>query len=261
MKMTANYHTHTKRCRHAVGTEREYIETAISRGLKVLGFADHTPQLFPCDDYYSNYRMYPEQAEDYFRTLDDLRREYRDDIEIKIGFEVEYFPEIFDKLLEFIKPFGCDYFILGQHYIDNEYDTHIYSGLARDDETLFKKYVDTLLTAIKTEKFSYIAHPDLFLFNGDDAIYEKHYRRLCEGARAAGIPLEINFLGLYENRHYPCDKFFRLAAEAGCDFVFGCDAHEPDAVANPVALQKAIDFAAKHGITPLERVELKSMQE
>jgi histidinol-phosphatase (PHP family) len=23
----ANYHTHTTRCKHAVGTEREYIET------------------------------------------------------------------------------------------------------------------------------------------------------------------------------------------------------------------------------------------
>ena len=27
--MRANYHTHTKRCHHAYGTEREYVEKAI----------------------------------------------------------------------------------------------------------------------------------------------------------------------------------------------------------------------------------------
>ena len=34
--MIANYHTHTWRCRHADGTEREYVEKAINAGLKIL---------------------------------------------------------------------------------------------------------------------------------------------------------------------------------------------------------------------------------
>ena len=41
--MYANYHTHTVRCNHARGSEREYIETAIARGMQVLGFSDHVP--------------------------------------------------------------------------------------------------------------------------------------------------------------------------------------------------------------------------
>ena len=41
--MTENYHTHTARCRHATGTEEEYVLAAIDRGLKILGFSDHTP--------------------------------------------------------------------------------------------------------------------------------------------------------------------------------------------------------------------------
>lgn len=41
--MLANYHTHTFRCRHALGEDREYIEHAIDGGLKVLGFSDHCP--------------------------------------------------------------------------------------------------------------------------------------------------------------------------------------------------------------------------
>lgn len=41
--MIANYHTHTWRCGHAFGDEREYVENAIVGGLKILGFSDHTP--------------------------------------------------------------------------------------------------------------------------------------------------------------------------------------------------------------------------
>ena len=54
--MLANYHTHTTRCGHAVGEDREYVETAIRRGLKVLGFSDHVPMPFP-DGRESRFRV------------------------------------------------------------------------------------------------------------------------------------------------------------------------------------------------------------
>ena len=76
-------------------------------------------------------------------------------------------------------------------------------------------------------------------------------------------------LGLEGNRHYPCDRFWKIAAGVGNDVVLGCDAHEPDAVANPETLKKAYesvanpeilrkayDFAEKFGLKPLERVKL-----
>ena len=47
--MIANYHTHTYRCRHGKGTDREFIEQAIASGLKVLGFSDHCPWVYDTD--------------------------------------------------------------------------------------------------------------------------------------------------------------------------------------------------------------------
>ena len=35
------YHTHTKRCGHAVGEDEEYVIEAIKAGIKDLGFSDH----------------------------------------------------------------------------------------------------------------------------------------------------------------------------------------------------------------------------
>ena len=86
--MKVNYHSHTTRCHHAAGTEREYIEAAIESGLKVLGFSDHTPYPFK-DGYVSRIRMGMDELEDYVNTVLALRDEYRNDIEIHLGLEVE----------------------------------------------------------------------------------------------------------------------------------------------------------------------------
>ena len=34
--LTTNFHTHTTRCNHAVGEDRQYVEAAIKGGLKVI---------------------------------------------------------------------------------------------------------------------------------------------------------------------------------------------------------------------------------
>ena len=254
--MTANYHTHTARCRHASGSEREYIETAVSRGLDLLGFSDHTPQIFP-KGYYSNYRMFPEETAGYFRTLRELKAEYSDRIEIKIGFEVEYYPAIFDDLIDFLGEYEPDYFVLGQHYIDNEFDTHIYSG-ASADESALKRYVDQTLEALSTGKFSVFAHPDLINFSADDKIYEREMSKLCEGAKKLGIPLELNLLGLGEHRHYPREDFWRIAAEVGNAVILGCDAHSPERVAKPDEIAEAKAYLSRFGIVPIDRLDLKN---
>ena len=69
--MKANYHTHTVRCHHAVGDEREYIENAIDAGMKILGFSDHTPQYFK-SGYVSGMRMTPDEAPEYVSCIKNL---------------------------------------------------------------------------------------------------------------------------------------------------------------------------------------------
>ena len=56
--MIANYHTHTARCGHAVGEDREYAEMALARGLKTLGFSDHVPMPF-ADGHESQRWIFP----------------------------------------------------------------------------------------------------------------------------------------------------------------------------------------------------------
>jgi histidinol-phosphatase (PHP family) len=254
MPMLTNYHTHTVRCGHARGSERDYIESAIAAGLKVLGFADHSPYYFP-GDYYSFYRMRPEQTADYVHTIEALREEYRDRIQILIGFEAEYYPEYFDKFLEIVEPFDYDYLVLGQHYIDNEIGAHFSQNQA--DEETWKKYVDQTITGLRTGRFSYFAHPDLLNFVGDPAAYRKHALRLCEAAKELDIPIELNFLGMREKRKYPREDFWVIGGEVGNKIIFGADAHSPDVIFDAASYATAEEWVERFGLKRVDYITLR----
>ncbi len=255
--MRQNYHTHTYRCHHATGTERNYIENAIASGMEVLGFSDHTPQFFP-GEYYSRMRMRPEALEGYVSTLRALREEYAGRIEIKIGLEVEYYPHCFDALVDFLRPSGVEYLILGQHWVGEEQgETYNSSPVPPEkEEDRLARYTAQVLEGLGTGRFTYLAHPDLVRFDGDDAVYRRYMEPFCRELAAMRIPLEINFLGVMDRRIYPSERFFSIARDAGCRFVFGADAHQAAVLARTDVEAEARAFCARLGIVPEETVTL-----
>lgn len=255
--MEANYHTHTWRCKHAKGTEREYVEKAIEAGYKVLGFSDHTPYPFP-NGYCSGFRMQCAEAEGYFKTVSDLKREYRDEITIHIGVEAEYYPLYFEDLVRFLEQYPCEYMIMGQHFLSNEIDSEtIASGVPTDAEELLKKYTEQTIEGLRTGKFLYFAHPDLCRYTGDIATYRKYSKKLCEEALKLDIPLELNLLGIEDNRHYPNETFWQIVGEVGNRVVIGCDAHSPDAVYVPSAIEKAMKIVQKNNLKLESQLTIK----
>ena len=251
-KMIANYHTHTWRCNHAYGVEKQYIENAIEAGLRILGFSDHTPYCFP-NGYVGPDKMLPSQLEDYVDTVLRLRDEYRDDIEIHLGLEAEYYPEIWEGLLELIEPYPIQYLLLGQHYIHNEYEGDRYNGRPGHGEEDLILYCRQCLEALETGRFLYFAHPDLINYSGDPALYEREMTGLCRYCKEHNIPLEINLLGVRENRNYPCDRFWTIAAREKNTVIYGSDAHWPRHVCSPEVIRRADDLLARCGI-PRDRL-------
>lgn len=244
--MLANYHTHTERCFHALGSDREYIETAIKSGMKVLGFSDHCPWIFP-DGYVSEIRMRPADVDEYFLSLTALKKEYEKDIKIYIGFESEYVPELIEAQDKFLADYPVDYMILGQHSIAPE-NISRYTGSPTRDESILKKYVDLVIEGMETERYRYVAHPDLCCFIGNDEIYVKHYTRLCEYLKLKNIPIEINLLGLSQNRHYPSDKFMKIAQKVGNTAIIGFDAHFPEMFNDDYSVERCKKLAEKYSL-------------
>lgn len=256
--MIANYHTHTYRCSHATGTEEEYINNAINLGLSHLGFSDHAPFSYK-NGFESGYRVPTALATEYIATLNKLKEKYKNKIQIHIGFEMEYYPDYFNEMLKFVKTIGAEYLILGQHFINHDRDGIPHScGSGHTAEELIH-YTDRVISGIKTGKFSYVAHPDVFLFEDDDEIYRREALRLCAASKEFNVPLEINFLGILENRHYPNPKFMEIAGQVGCKMIYGIDAHSQDWSYYNFVFSRAQDIVKKYNLNLINNLELKKL--
>lgn len=269
--MLANYHTHTYRCGHAYGEDEEYVCAAIQAGYHILGFSDHVmiPNIQQ-EDYRirGDYRMLP----DYLLSIRNLRDKYQKSIEIHIGMEAEYAPDLEDYLRSLLITRQVEYLIFGNHYRiykNNHFED--YFGNARETVDIID-YVELAEKALSTGLFSCFAHPDLFMSNylAWDSTCEEAAHRICQAALYHHVPLELNqggirYAGLTrignEIRYrYPYRKFWEIVAQYKNPVIIGVDAHHPNdfhhqaqqvarVMANELNLNQisTLDFSKQYG--------------
>ncbi len=252
--MDYTYHMHTPRCSHATGTPREYIENAQRCGMTHIGFSDHCPLMFE-DGYQTYWKVPVDEGRAYCNEIAELREEYTGRLDIKIGFEMEYYPEYFEKTFENVLSYGAEYLILGQHFIssDLEHPNYVHTVMKTDSTEYLVRYADVITEAISRGVYSYVAHPDIFNFTGDEALYTKEMRRICEASLKYGTPLEINLLGIRESRNYPRELFWKIAGEVGCPVTFGTDAHKAEHASDPRSAEKAMEIVKKYNLNYIGR--------
>lgn len=231
----ANYHSHTTRCMHAVGTEEEYVLQALRSGYEVLGFTDHSAWPY-VTDYVSNIRMRIDELDGYVDTVKALKEKYAGKIRVHLGMECEAFPRYYGWLKEIRDARGFDYFILGNHFDTTDEDNGFYFGRSTCGRNAFR-YLETTVAGMETGMFVYLAHPDIFLHRypmfDDDA--KQVCRELCRAAKRLNMPMEYNLLGhkrleLSRERGfvgYTSPEFWEVAAEEGVQAIIGVDAHDP----------------------------------
>lgn len=251
--MFANYHTHTTRCNHATGSDRDYVLSAIRSGVQILGFSDHAP--FPHRAFVG---MKPQELPEYVASISALRKEFKDALQMHIGLELEYDPKHFPRQLDFLKDHGVEYLILGQHALFGITD-RAGEYLTSNEEKYLDHHCGLQREAMDTGAITYVAHPDMFNFTGSKEVYERHIRPLCRHARELDIPLEINLLGLRTNRHYPRPHFWQIAGEEGCKVILGCDAHEPASFLDETGPRAAAELVNRFGLNLLQTVALHKL--
>ncbi len=235
---------------------RESIESAIAAGYKKLGFSDHSPMPFKTPGYDSGFRMALADVPGYVAEISALRDEYAGAIDVFIGLEVECYEENFEDFLKFIRPFPLDYAILGQHFIGREEDGDSSFG-PKDPIGGYDRYVERVIVAAESGFFSYIAHPDVFRTDYSDPSIRGKAGAMLARLKELDMPIEINRLGLVTHRHYPCEDFFRLAADIGNDVVVGIDAHDAASLLNAESARACLDFASACGVNVLREVNLR----
>ena len=257
--MLCNYHTHTKYCGHAHGETEEYIQEAVASGLKVCGFSDHAPFAYPEDNWEAGHRVDMKYAPEQMEELKALREKYKGQIEIPIGYEMEYYPAYFEHMLKTVKDFGAEYLILGQHFYYDDRKPHPRTLKQTKSVQMLASYVDIVCEAMKTGVFTYVAHPDIVWFTGSRETYRREMTRLCLTAKETGTPLEINLLGILTDRFYPHKEFWKLCGEIGCKVCIGIDAHGPERFAQKEILEKALKMVEKYHLELIDEMELKKI--
>ena len=248
-KLQYCYHCHTKRCGHAIGEDEEYVISAVNLGIKRLGFSDHV--ILPRGFEQPTIRGYSDQLNDYLNSIKSLKVKYKKDVEILVGFEAEYYPQMVDYYKDLLKD-KIDFLILGQHcYLsDDHFCWYFHNDIRKNRLDL---YTNHIVEGLKTGLFKYLAHPDLFMhsypcWNEETEKYAKIILSTCE---ELDIPVEININGLIRRdwnevgHAYPNGDFFELARQYNVRFIIGIDAHSPGAF-NEEDIKKTLDFINKH---------------
>ena len=252
-----NYHSHTKRCGHAIGEDEAYVLAAIENGYRIMGFSDHAPYQ---NGYQEGERMRKEELEEYILSVKGLQRKYQNQIDIRIGLEFEYFEDQLEELMEYKE--RMDYLIIGQHG-PKLFEEEFYTRNSDEDILLYASLIEK---ACKRGLPDIIAHPDLFMFSKEcwTVACEEASHRIIQAAVDAKIPVEINLngirygyrkLGNEERITYPYRKFWEIASEYPVDVIYGLDAHQPEKYADQKAFTIVDDLLKGlklHKLTKLE---------
>lgn len=251
-----DYHIHTRLCGHATGEPRDYVRSAIRKGLSEIGFADHMPLLRMRDDRLT---MAPDDLPRYVKLIEDLR-DSTDDLQIRLGIEMDYFPEQMDEIWEAASDFEFDYVYGAVHYIDGwgfSDSRYLSSYQGRDPDETYESYFDLFCRAARDGGFDIMAHPDLVKKHGirTELPVEEMYENAATALREADVAIEINTSGLRKTalEPYPTLGFVRVCAENRVPVTLGSDAHAPDQVGMDFDI--ALDLLTRAGITEIATFE------
>lgn len=253
--MDYNYHTHTYYCSHAEENIEEYIKTAIAGGIKYMGFSDHMPHIAE-NGFESSFRVPVSKVREYFNEISALKEKYKEQIDINIGFEMEYYAPQFKDMLKNAVRFGAEYLILGQHYLMEEQLESSHTTEKTDDIAALKKYVASVVEGIRSGVFTYIAHPDVINFTGNSDLYKNEMRKICIASRDYNVPLEINFLGIRDDRNYPNEIFWQMAGEEKAPVTFGFDSHEIKNAVDFKSLDRAKEMVSEYSLKYIGKPKL-----
>lgn len=223
--MRIDLHNHTTFCNHANGTIDEYIQRAIELGIDIYGFSEHAPM-----DFDEGYRLRFEDMQKYEDLVLDAKEKYKDDIDILLGYEVDFLPHHMDERVLSRK---VDYMIGSVHFINEwGFDNPEFIGgyKHRDIDEIWQSYFDAIEQMAKSGLFDIVGHLDLikifkFLPKKDIRIISSN---ALKAIKQSNMTIEINAAGFRKpiGEPYPSKSFLEVIYELDIPITFASDAHE-----------------------------------
>lgn len=238
--MYIDYHVHAIGHEHRIHTEEnimKYIEYARRNNVKEIGFADHCRYLYEKLDL----------------NLYEKVQEKVQDIRIKVGLEIDYYPDQINEIEKKVKYFDYDYIIGSVHYIgkwmfDSDKEKKEYENW--DHDKLYERYISLVTNSARKDFYDILGHIDLIKIFGIKPVKSKPeniFAPYLKEIAKTGLVVEINTNGLNKpaKEIYPSFPIVQLLFDNNIPITLSSDAHHPEEVGRD--LDKARDLAVRAG--------------
>ena len=226
-------HIHTRLCKHAEGDIFDYVERAISLGIKEISFTDHIPLPHNFD---LAHRMNFEDIDTYTRWVMKAKERYSE-INIRYGIEADFYEGFEDYTENFLNRYDFDIVIMSVHFLRHwpkgnwVFDYHFPD---KSKEEIYGDYLSTLIKGINTGLFDVLGHLDMVKTRGDSLLRKipLEVNQLLSAVKKSGMAIEINTSGYRKNvgEPYPGLDWLPSIRDNSIPLTIGSDAHHPDQV-------------------------------
>lgn len=258
--MLVSYHNHTSWSdgRHTIP---ELVACACAAGINELGISDHfaiTP-----DGRTPDWSI---QAENLDVYVEDVLQAAQNAIKtgamtIRLGAEVDFFPETLEKTISLLKPYPFDFIIGSVHFVDEfviDMNADPWEEISQEERNrIWQAYWSNIAAAARSGCFDFIGHFDLpkkFKFYPDIDLTEDALAAL-DAIAASDAALEINTSGWYKPVREAYPKLFYLeeAHRRNIPLLINADAHYSNHLTRD--FKQARKLALTAGYTELVRYE------
>ncbi|MGI2326332.1 histidinol-phosphatase HisJ [Planococcus sp. YIM B11945] len=256
--MKRDGHIHTPFCPHGTKDSlQSYIEKAIRSGFSDISFTEHAPlpasflDPTPLKDSGMRYT----EVHPYIDAIKQAKDAYKNDIRIRIGFEVDFIAGFEHETTAFLDEVGpmLDDAILSVHFLKvggayhcMDYSKEVFLNLAAiagSAAAVYDLYYETVEASIASDlgrfKPKRIGHPTLVhkfqLAHNETIDDSRQIERIFNKIQKAGYEIDLNSAGFSKPEcleSYPPERFIVLANTLGIPLVFGSDAHSAKGLHN-----------------------------
>jgi histidinol-phosphatase (PHP family) len=244
-------HIHTPFCPHgSKDLLHQYIEHAIELGFESISFTEHAPlpKGFVDPTPMQDSTMPLEEVERYLLEVGKVKEEFKEDLTIQIGLEVDYIEGYEDETRQFLDEYGpyLDDSILSVHFLKKDaayycldYSDDMFAAIIEQfgsTEKVYETYFNTVRSSIEKDLGKYkpkrIGHITLVHkfqqrfpcpLDFKDTIVD-----LLEKVSHYNLQLDYNAAGLFKphcRETYPPQWVVQEAKKRKIPLVYGSDAH------------------------------------
>jgi histidinol-phosphatase (PHP family) len=272
--VTWSYHTHNQYC-DGEATIEEMVQAAIEAGLTQIGISSHAPLPFE-----TAWNMPPSRLSQYIQEVREIRRRYRNRIDVLLGLEVDFIPDphVAQFQQQEIFTLDVDFFVGSVHFLGSGYpprsfdggqarfDAILHADYGGDIEAMVTDYYSRLRQMLRMPHVKIVGHMDrIKRWNADNAYWredEPWYPDAVDEAlraiAASGQLVELN-TGGWRKGHvdtYPSPWILSRCRDYSIPVTVSSDAHTPGEVT--WGFDRAEQCLTELGITPVRLAVVSS---